>query len=251
MSLVVGSVAGYFFARKNLEQQYDESVKREIAEAKRFYSTLYKKDEFKTPESAVEHLLPKNTMPEAARALLSYQGEDNEEMPEEDPNEEIVYERAKPFTEDELTPDEMTDEFEIVRNVFEEAKSRTSLGIDFDYEAEVRARTEEAPYVISQEEFMEGEPGYNQVSHTYFAGDGVLVDEKEQPINESDMTVGDDNLVRFGHRSNDNNIVYVRNDALELDFEILRSEGKYAEEVLGFFNTQLRPKARNLGGDDG
>jgi hypothetical protein len=45
--------------------------------------------------------------------------------------------------------------------------------------------------------------------------------------------VGDDNL-RFGYGSNDSNMVYVRNPRIEMDMEIVRSQGTYTKEVLGF-----------------
>ena len=52
-------------------------------------------------------------------------------------------------------------------------------------------------------------------------------------IPDADDAVGEMNLHRFGHGSGDNNVVYIRNDRLENDFIVLRSQGEYAKEVLG------------------
>ena len=42
--------------------------------------------------------------------------------------------------------------------------------------------------------------------------------------------VGD---LRFGHGSNDPNVVYIRNDRLKAEYEVLLNSGSYQEEILG------------------
>jgi hypothetical protein len=93
---------------------------------------------------------------------------------------------------------------------------------------------------------MENEPDHIQHTLTYFEGDDVLTDEEDQPINETDDTVGNANLLKFGHGSKDNNIVYVRNEKLDLDFEITRSKGSYIKEVLGFIQHDDRKRVRSF-----
>lgn len=91
------------------------------------------------------------------------------------------------------------------------------------------------PYVINVDEFLTGEKDYEQVPYTYYEGDKVLVDSQDKAITavEVSATVGHENLQRFGEQSEDEDSVYVRNDKLCLDFEIVRSHGKYSVEVLG------------------
>lgn len=104
---------------------------------------------------------------------------------------------------------------------------------DWIYSYELSKRTPEHPYVIHQDEFMaEEREGYSQVSYTYYEADDVLCAEDDKPLAHRDLTVGQDNL-RFGHGSTDPNVVYVRNDRLELEMEITRSSGSYEEEVMG------------------
>lgn len=88
------------------------------------------------------------------------------------------------------------------------------------------------PYIISVTEFTDNDLDYGQNTISYYAGDNVLADERDQPIPDIEGVVGMRNL-RFGDGSGDPNIVFVRNDALEVDFEICQSLGTYAEEVLG------------------
>lgn len=102
----------------------------------------------------------------------------------------------------------------------------------WDYPAEMAQRTPDEPYVIHQEEFNEEEPGYPQVTYTYYATDDVLTGEDDIPVPHADIVVGQTNL-KFGHGTDDENVVYVRNDKLELEMEICRSPGSYEIEVLG------------------
>ena len=195
VSLAAGSVAGYLFAKRQLETKYADQSDKEIGEAKQFYATLYKKEGLETPEEAVERLIPVD----AANILRQYQGAPVE----------VRGEMKAPVT----------------KNVFDPT--------DADVVTEERNRTEEAPYVLSNVEYMTGEKAYNQATLTYFAGDNVLTDDKDEVIPNADETVGEDNLKKFGYRSKDPRVVYVRNDVLEMEYEILLSDGKYAVEVLG------------------
>lgn len=103
---------------------------------------------------------------------------------------------------------------------------------DWDQEAEEASRTKTAPYTIHKDEYFSGESGYTQYTFTYYSGDDILVDEKQipEPIYRHDRVVGE---LRFGHGSGDRNVVYIRNDELAAEYEVIKSEGKYAVEVMG------------------
>jgi hypothetical protein len=102
----------------------------------------------------------------------------------------------------------------------------------WDYAAELAARTAELPYVLHQDEFKSSETGYRQVVYTYYAGDDVLVGEDERPLPHADIIVGQDNL-KWGHGADDVDVVFVRNEHMELEMEICRTSASYEEEVLG------------------
>ncbi|ADD80961.1 gp070 [Rhodococcus phage ReqiPepy6] len=91
------------------------------------------------------------------------------------------------------------------------------------------------PYILSRQEFEDCDLDYDQNTLTYYEGDNVLTDERNVPINNGVISIigGEQNL-RFGHWSDDANVLYIRNDRLSVDFEIVRSMGTYAEEVLGY-----------------
>lgn len=84
------------------------------------------------------------------------------------------------------------------------------------------------PYVIPPEEYgsLEGN-GYESVSLTYYL-DGVLAEGKER-VEDIDGTIGMTSLNHFGEYEDDS--VFVRNDALKTDFEILLDQRTYIEAM--------------------
>ena len=218
--LGIGIVAGIFFAKKRLEKKYEAIAEQEVADAKRFYSRLNKKEEYATPESAAEVLLEGN----AVKAIRSYQNSD---------------EVAGDVSED--------------RNIFIDSRPLIEK-IDFNYEEEILHRSSLTPYIISKEEFLQAETDFPQSTLTYFGGDDILSDEKDGTIDDPEFVVGNDNLKRFGHGSDDGNVVYIRNENLKMDFEVIHSEGKYAVEVQGHIEhsdtTSRRHRNRKNRSDD-
>lgn len=83
----------------------------------------------------------------------------------------------------------------------------------------------EKPYVISPEEFGDYED-YERISLTYYA-DKVLTDENDEIVDNIDEVVGSDSLNHFGEYEDDS--VFVRNDRLKCDYEILLDHRKYRE----------------------
>lgn len=80
------------------------------------------------------------------------------------------------------------------------------------------------PYVIPPEEF--GENDYAVKSLVLYA-DGVLVNEYGAVITDVDNLVGKDSLNHFGEYEDDS--VFVRNDGLKTDFEILLDNRNYKD----------------------
>ena len=79
------------------------------------------------------------------------------------------------------------------------------------------------PYVISPDEYGEM-ADYDLYSYTYYA-DKVLADENNEPIEDVDQRIGLESLNHFGEYGDDS--VYVRNDKLKADYEILLDDEKY------------------------
>lgn len=98
-----------------------------------------------------------------------------------------------------------------------------------DYSRSVEEKKGEAfvekPYVISPEEFGEFEE-YEKISLTYYA-DEVLADENDEEVDDVDEIVGEESLNHFGEYEDDS--VFVRNDRLKCDYEILLDQRNYSD----------------------
>jgi len=119
--------------------------------------------------------------------------------------------------------EEATEEDNVV-NIFQTEDS------EWDYETELAERDHDKPYIIHRDEFFGEEMDCTQTTITYYAGDNILCDERDTPIYNPEQVVGQ--LV-FGHGSNDPNVVYVRNERLDAEYEILLDHGHYQVEILG------------------
>ena len=104
----------------------------------------------------------------------------------------------------------------------------------WSFPAELAQRSSRRIYIIHQDEFTTNETEYSQTTLTYYAGDDVLADEDDTVLNNRENLIGDpEYLTRFGHGTDDFNVLYIRNVQLELEYEICRSPKSYEEEVLG------------------
>lgn len=81
------------------------------------------------------------------------------------------------------------------------------------------------PYIISPEEFGE-EYEYDTETLLYYE-DGVLADTDDNIINDVNGIIGFDSLNHFGEYEDDS--VFVRNERLKIDYEVLRYEGTYSD----------------------
>ena len=83
-------------------------------------------------------------------------------------------------------------------------------------------------YIIPPENFGELDD-YETSSLTYYSGDDVLADENNEIVQDQDREklIGREALYHFGEYEEDS--VFVRNDILGCDFEILLDRGKYSD----------------------
>jgi len=102
---------------------------------------------------------------------------------------------------------------------------------EWDYAVELPTRNPNRPYIIHADEFAADERGFDsQSTLTWYEGDQILTDSSEVPIYDVRNTVGE---LRFGHGSGDPNVVYIRNEKLRAEYEIVRDFSSYQDTVLG------------------
>lgn len=188
----------YLMMKRRYESILDNKVQEELAKSEKFLSTISTKP-YSSPMEAITEL----------------------EVEVIGDAEEIIEAQAY------ATTDQSGDLVEVTHNVFTNMKES-----DFDFETELPKRSPDHPYIITETEYFESE---NQtITLTWFDGDEVLSDEKDEHIPDIERVVGEDNLLRFGYGSGDPNLLYIRNEKMEVDFEVVRNEGKYTEQVMGF-----------------
>lgn len=96
---------------------------------------------------------------------------------------------------------------------------------DADYSKEELSRNR--PYVISPEEFGDIDD-YDTISITYFK-DKVLAYLDLELVEDADDVIGLDSLNHFGQYEDDS--VFVRNDMLKADYEILLDPKNYSDVI--------------------
>lgn len=76
----------------------------------------------------------------------------------------------------------------------------------------------------------------NMVAKPYVISPGVLADESDEIVDDIDETVGADFADHFGEYEDDS--VFVRNDRLKCDYEVLRDNRSYSD-VTGRYHGQM------------
>ena len=225
VAFAVGSFGGYLFARKLTEQrlglEFDARLAAELEETKAYYKKLETIRTLAVAKEPVEEEHVKNETGEVVIPSSAVK-----------PSIEEVVNSLKYHT---LPPKSSSKPTVETRNVF---KSE-ARGYDIPDDPE---RSDKAPYIISADEFMDGEVGYPQTQLLYYTENEALVDISggtEELVDAVNTLVGVRNLSCFGNKSNDPDVVYIRNERVGNDFEITRVFKSYVEEVAG------------LGGDDG
>lgn len=147
--------------------------------------------------------------------------------------EEVVQERGYAVEEEEerpLPPPVPVNPAQRVHRTEEAEKDKYE---GWSYPFELSQRNWKGPHIIHQDEFFSAESEMIQTTYVYYEGDDKLTDTDNTVLNNRETLVGRDALMKFGHGTDDSNIVYVRNPAIELEIEIIRHNGTYAEEVQG------------------
>ena len=221
---VVSAGVTFFFTRRHLDTKYNEIAQEEI-EAMR--------DHYHSKTVALESRVRKEVMTEDLDKIVVEQGysekpgdiSDGPPMAVQPPDVDIV---------------EPTQ----VRNIFRDRPEPPVEEFVWSFAEEHKRRDPNLPYVIHYDEIHEMD--YQQVELTYYDGDGVLCNDRDEIFDPEDLdrVIGEKNLDRFGHGSNDPLVVYIRNDNLELIYEISKTDQSYAEAVHGFTKESWEPKNR-------
>lgn len=232
----VGGGLAFIFTKRKLETKYSQLADDEIAEMREHYqakgraleaeagktdlSTLVAEKGYISPEPETSSSPPMAVQP--PKSVIE------DDTAGERPDDSAMAENAVEGPQGVKAKGEVA-----VRNIFSDREK--AVVPEWDLHAELRRRTPDRPYVIHYDERHEMEE-YSEVSYTYYAADDVLCNERDEVIDpaQRDDLVGEANLERFGHGNPDPMIVFIRNDNLEIMYEVIKSPNSFAEEVHGF-----------------
>ena len=142
---------------------------------------------------------------------------------------------VEPKSKDEGYENDEDDQFDCDTESAKEELANICKEQGYDYNGiskkeEKEEMAESKPYVISPEEFDEN--GYKTKTLFYY-NDDVVTDERGKVLSEKSIEklIGKESLTTFGQYESDS--VFVRNDDLKTDYEILADERNYHEMFMG------------------
>lgn len=183
---IAGAVTGSFATWKLVKTKYERIADEEIESVKRVFGKANQ-----------------------AQAC------ENSEVPEQEPENESDYE---PLTDDDVfiyPEEELGDYVHMVDDLGYSGKEE---------EGETKVTNPGLPYIIAPTQFGEFSD-FKRFSLTYYEEDDILTDDKEEPIEDPYVLVGDDFMDHYGEYYDD--AVYVRNEMLKADYEILLDTGAF------------------------
>jgi len=151
---------------------------------------------------------------------------------------------------DDVEDDVVYDEFSVEKDEEDDEPSQEKelehvhvfapKALNWNEEYEVANRVLGQPYIISVDVFLENEHNWTQETLTYYQGDDIVADQADTPVYGYSNIMGP---LKFGHGSGDPTVVYIRNEHLRREWEVLLHRGRFEIEVLG--HTMEQESERN------
>ena len=206
----VGAAIGSAVTWKVVKTRYEQIVQEEIDSVKEEYASLMTKMKKKLQEEVGQ----------------GYEGPQDADAAKTEEENHCSDDAGREATEHER---------EIIDYNYISSSYRTfSKDINNDYENDEEGDEGDyevpyinGPYVISPEDFTNSPPGYNAQALDYFS-DGILADSWGVEL-DLDETIGEDAVNHFGEYADD--VVYVRNERTEIDYEVTKDPRTYEEVV--------------------
>ena len=222
---LIGATVSYFVTRHLVSKEYESILDKEIEAAQQHYNDYvdafkrkYKLEEYESPSTTAEELLEEHLF-------------DREEMTKL--VESVVKLRYIPSEDVESSG--VVESFEI-----------EGTYVNLEDVAPPRER-QKFPFLITEEEYYDGEPRHSKETLIYYEGDDILVDSNERIIDNLGYTIGEySTLVELDHS---NQTIWVRNDNSSTDYEVVYNEGSFSELVLGI-HTEIPEVIRKMRNGD-
>ena len=196
LMFAAGAAIGSAVTWKIVKTRYERIVQEEIVSVKTAFNDMLaiRCDDDESIEDSADEEKPSSQQGRIDWSELEDLDEDDDEEYEDEPNEHD-------FAEYEQLTSNYSNEKGGVNNMAKE------------------------PYIIAPYDFGE-EDGYHTIELTYYADD-ILEDDSYNIVTDRDELIGPKALYTFGEYEDD--AVFVRNEHLRTDFQILKDYRTYAE----------------------
>ena len=195
LMFAAGAAIGSVVTWKVVKTKYDRLIQEEIDSVKQAFAEVYSNRDEKSDDECIEDA-------------------DEDDNPEERPHQ-INWSELEDLDEEEETytpTHEDLLEYSSLTNIYNEEKGGAH-------------EVKKEPYVIAPYDYGEID-GYSMIELTYYLDD-ILEDDECHIVTDADALIGTQALSTFGEYEED--AVFVRNDYLRTDFQILKEYRTYDE----------------------
>lgn len=189
---MTGAGAAYIFLKEKIKKELEES-NRELLDAiqesmeERYRQKYEKKDEKKEEVESRPDTHPKSSIVK----------------PDPAEKERVLYEKASKI---------------IVENGYNKTDPA-----DNEFPTEEPPKHEKrigGPYIVTEEEVYDADCGYDCKVVRYDSENNIVTDDFGYELEDVDQEVGWENLYLLRDQYADEGVIYIRNDGLELDYEV-------------------------------
>lgn len=222
---LLGSFVGYLVGRKMSKDHYEQLANEEIESVKEYYEkrSTYNEDKKKNyKDKEVANTTDEFRTNNNSLIRNSFENNPNERAKR---NYNLYSSKSKDESDNESEKTEDDDEENVDAEV-----DVTVTGVDM--------ALEDKPYIITDEEYNNEHDDYDKISLYYYVLDDTLCEENEEIIDDIDAVVGYDSLNLLSTQTT----VWVRNERLQADYEIIGLNQSYSQTVAGFQEKNLTPR---------
>lgn len=223
VSLGIGGVVGYLLAEKRVSEKYAKQADEEVAKIRDRYRENYRDLKDKVSEDRRQTQEAKDYLNDTVDKVREKYDVDNvyDEV-DTPPHKRVRY--------DKIVEDEKYFKVEDDEESEEDEKEEEFIVNDENPSVEIPKvdpnRSE--PFLVSDEDYWVNERDHSQSTLVYYINDDVLIDETEQVIDDEADIVGD--ALSVFDKNRDLTVVYVRNNRLRADMEIVIDHDPYEGE---------------------
>ena len=223
-----GALVGYAYTKKHYEDEFDD-IAREV------YNECYREAMEDIKQEIGEDLMKKS---DGARRIVDKKPPLKEFVIKDKADYQKlssaylkpfkpVAPEDQPFLDQEMEEKRLADEAEITDGI-EEDEDEKKDGV----------------YFISEHDFSNSCPDYNKEDIFYYCQDGIMTDENDQLIDPSDhYTIFGDLIGLVKHKILEQEVLYLRNDRTEVDYEIYGLDRSFQE--IAFETAKERERRRS------